>query len=394
MRLDSIHTFVILGVAMVCLFGFPGCGNDDPGEPEAHPEVAPDLPSGLVQDFGSAYSNQLTDSVSDLLHPDFRMILSASTCELWNRPLGSAVGKAEMVSIAGNMFSGLAGRDASGETVPAVEGIIVNSLEPLGEWIPITRDNGIFGEYEGLWAGYTINIKFYGPEQTLAYEVLQQVEIFVAGVSVDGETGLGILGIRELPVDPETEKDITTWSAVLLDFEVEPWTVENGYIGADICGRCHVEIYADYLVSGHSNHFMPGQAMKRDPGDTDCGRCHTTGYDPVTETWEQNAVTCEACHGMGRIHSRTSAVQDIVIDLDEEFCWECHDIYLNHPYSEAGATWRATSHPGGCLPCHDPHISARLDIERAILFDCADCHTSDKNQVEFDAGSTAPHRMR
>ena len=264
----------------------------------------------------------------------------------------------------------------------------------MGVWVPISLDKELFGEHEGLWACYTINIKFYNPEQTLAFEVLQKVEFFVAGVANDDDIGLRILGIRELPIDPETGKDFTTWSAVLLDFEVEPWTVENDYIGADICGRCHAEIYTDYLVSGHSKPFLSGQIAKRDPGDTDCGRCHTTGYDPLTETWEQNAVTCEACHGMGRIHSRTSAVQDIIINLDEEFCWGCHDIYLSHPYRESGATWRATSHPGGCIPCHDPHISARLDIERAILMDCADCHTSDKNQVGVGGGFGSAHRLR
>ncbi|MEN8007444.1 MAG: multiheme c-type cytochrome, partial [Candidatus Krumholzibacteriota bacterium] len=390
MRICSIHPVVIIGITMASLLVVPGCGNDDPVDPEADPEVPFTLPSRLVQEFGSAYTNKLTDSLSELLHPDFRMILPSETCELWNLPKDTTFDKSEMTSIIRNMFSGQAGRDVSGVSVPAVGGIAMDILGPLGEWIPITPETGFFGEYEGLWARYDINIQFHDPEQTPTFEVRQQVDFYVAEVTDDDGIGLRLLGIRELPMAPDAGKDLATWSAVLLDFEVESWTVENDYIGAEMCGRCHAEIYADYLVSGHSKPFMENQIAKLDPGDTECGVCHSTGYDPVTGTWEQDGVTCEACHGMGRIHSRSSAVQDIVINLDEEFCWECHDIFLSHPYRESGSTWRGTSHPGGCVPCHDPHISARLDIERAILFDCADCHTSDKNQVGVDGSYGRP----
>lgn len=394
MRKYSIHPAMTLGIIMASLLAIPGCGSDDPVDPETDPDVPSAVPNGLVQEFGSAYANILTDSLSELLHPDFQMILPSETCELWNRPNDTTLDKAEFTSINHNMFSGQAGQDVSGNYVPAVGSIVMNVLEPLGEWIPITPETGFFGEYEGLWASYDIHIYFISPEQTPTFEVRQQVKFFVAEVEDDDGIGLGLLGIRELHMDPDSGMDLATWSAVLLDFEVEPWAVENDYIGAEICSRCHAEIYADYLVSGHSKPFMADQIAKLVPGDTECGSCHSTGYDPVTETWEQDGVTCEACHGMGRTHSRSSAAQDIVVNLDEEFCWECHDIFLSHPYRESGSTFRATSHPGGCLPCHDPHISARLDIDRAIVTDCVDCHISDTNQVGVDGKFGIAHSLK
>jgi Cytochrome c554 and c-prime len=193
----------------------------------------------------------------------------------------------------------------------------------------------------------------------------------ISGPKIPSARGLG------LGTGPDT--DPTSWDAIPVLLHPEPWVVENAYIGPAMCGKCHAEIYADYLVSGHSQPFLSDDLstseVKSSPEYTDCGRCHTTGYDPIAETWEQDCVTCEACHGMGRIHSRTMAEEDIVIYRDEEFCWGCHDIPLHHPNSESGPTFRETSHPGGCGPCHDPHISVRLDPERAIVSDCIDCHT-------------------
>lgn len=394
MRLYPTQPEVILSIMMVVLLVVPGCRNDHPGFSANDPMVPSPLPSELVKDFEVAYTQQLTDSLAKLLHPDFQMILPAETCELRNRPLDATFDKAEMVSINSNIFSGLAGRDASGYAVPGVNSIVISLFEPQGDWIPITRETEFFSEYEGLWASYKINIQFYNAEQTHKYDVKQQVNFYVTAGTKGDNTGLQLLGVQGLPVYSETGTALTTWSAVLVFFDLEPWTVENDYIGSAVCGRCHADIYTDYLVSGHSEQFMSDQTAPLDPGDTDCGSCHATGYDPVGETWELDGVACEACHGMGRIHSRSSAAQDIVINLDEEFCWECHDIYLNHPVSETGDTVRATTHPGGCLPCHDPHISARLDIDRAIVTDCADCHTSDTKRFRQKGGcgkGSEPH---
>lgn len=371
---------------MAALLVVTGCGKDDLGHPTAGPTAPSPLPSGLVQDFGTAYTEKLTDSLAELLHPDFQMILPSETCGLWNRPPGTTFDKTEMVSICSHMFSGLVGRDASGNVVPAVDSIVISQFEPEGDWTPITQETEFFSEHEGLWASYKVNIQFHNAEQTHKYDVRQQVNFYVSAVTNGDHAGLKLLGIRGLPLDSATESQLSTWSAVLLFFDLEPWTMENDYMGSAICGRCHPDIYTDYLVSGHSKPFMSDPTAPLDPGDTDCGSCHATGFDPVRETWELDGVACEACHGMGRIHSRSTSAQDIVINLDEEFCWECHDIFLNHPVSETGNTWRGVSHPGGCLPCHDPHISARFDIDRAVVTDCVDCHTSDTKQLKPEGG--------
>ena len=376
----SLSIFLIAALLFVS-----GCGDDAPGDPAPGP-VVPPPPSEFIKIFGAVYTEQLADSLADLLHPDFQMLLPSETCELWSRPLGAVIDQAEMISIHRNMYSGLAGRDAAGKAIPAVESIAFDVLEPLGTWVPITNETQFFGEHEGLWAKFKINIQFFNTEKTHTYEVQQHVNFYVAEVTSGGNTELQLLGIQGLDNDSKSGTDLTSWEAVLVLYILEPWVVENAYVGSARCGLCHEEIYTDYLVSGHSRPFMSDGAVKSSPGDTDCGRCHTTGYDPGEDTWELDGIACEACHGMGRIHSRSRSAQDIIVNLDEEFCWGCHDIYLSHPYLESGATLRGTSHPGGCVPCHDPHISARLDLERAIVLDCIDCHTSNDKQFESDRG--------
>ena len=361
---------LIPGLLIAALLFVPGCGNDAPGDPVSDPIVPLPLLSELMKNFEAIYTEQLTDSLADLLHPDFQMILPSETCELLSRPIDAALDRAEMIAIHSNMFSGQPGRDESGNAIPAVDRIVIDVLEPQGAWIPITDETQFFSEYEGLWANYKISVQFYNTEQTLEYEVQQRVNFYVAEAMPGGNAEFQLLGIQGLGMDSNLATDLTSWDAVLVLFLPEPWVVENSYVGPAMCGRCHAEIYADFLVHEHAQPFMSEYVV-----DTDCGRCHTTGYDSVADTWEQDGVTCEACHGMGLIHSRSQAAQDIIINLDEEFCWGCHDIFLSHPYRESGSTFRGTSHSGGCIPCHDPHISARNDLERAIVTDCIDCHT-------------------
>ncbi len=174
-----------------------------------------------------------------------------------------------------------------------------------------------------------------------------------------------------------------------------PPPAQASYVGAGVCGQCHEQIYADYLVSGHSKPFYASKPLAQFPGDTECDRCHTSGYDPTGSnddgqlgTWEQDGITCEGCHGPGSLHVASEDSSDIFINREDDYCWGCHDIYLSHPVQESGSTVRETMHPVlDCAPCHDPHISARLDFERSILKDCQDCHTSGK------VGMTPGHAM-
>ena len=118
----------------------------------------------------------------------------------------------------------------------------------------------------------------------------------------------------------------------------------------------------------------------------DCGRCHATGYDPDGEergfaglsgTWEVDGVTCEACHGPGRVHTESEAIEDITIDRTTEFCVGCHHMFKDHPYPQTGNEIRELKHfDVDCVTCHDPHVSARFDPDEAIRLGCPDCHSA------------------
>lgn len=69
-----------------------------------------------------------------------------------------------------------------------------------------------------------------------------------------------------------------------------------------------------YLITGEENdatrwHIWDQEWISMDstePWAMDCGKCHTTGYDPeghqgdlpgIIGTWAEDGVGCEACHG-------------------------------------------------------------------------------------------------
>lgn len=233
---------------------------------------------------------------------------------------------------------------------------------------------------------------------------------------------------------------------------VSPPSRNNPYVGAFVCGRCHQDIYADYLTTGHSQQWQPvtdgqapayhwedeipypienpplglewnevslvlgghfgygvffdrdgylitgpetywaiqtGQWRLYDPGQPvprDCGKCHTSGYDPdgsqdefpgLSGSWVQGGVTCEGCHGPGRDHVKSRSADDILTDTSEGFCLGCHRGNDGHPLPGFGDVYLGNSHSGSCGMCHDPHVSFKYEFERSLYRDCVDCHTSD-----------------
>lgn len=138
---------------------------------------------------------------------------------------------------------------------------------------------------------------------------------------------------------------------------------------------------------------------------------YTTGPQPQDEsvpvsqenrpglrgTWEEPGVQCEACHGPGSGHFRTSAGR-VVIDIQRIFvdpdgaatCKQCH----SHPFGDpAGAILASDGFveerqqaaellaSGGharfaCTICHDPHRSVTYDRASAIRNECRACHAT------------------
>lgn len=57
---------------------------------------------------------------------------------------------------------------------------------------------------------------------------------------------------------------------------------------------------------------------------TQCAGCHTTGYDPATQTFAEVNIGCEACHGPGGDHVLSAGEVPMIIDRSSEGCGYCH----------------------------------------------------------------------
>lgn len=127
-------------------------------------------------------------------------------------------------------------------------------------------------------------------------------------------------------------------------------------------------------------------------GATQCVGCHVTNFDPVSKTWKELGVGCEACHGPGGAHSESMDAKDIVNlkNLDQKklnmVCGQCHSVgtdpsgkyafsptfvpgddldkhfKLKDPGPEAANsqynTFLTSKHESGgqkCTSCHDTH---------------------------------------
>jgi len=122
------------------------------------------------------------------------------------------------------------------------------------------------------------------------------------------------------------------------------------YVGAEMCARCHSDIYTKWAESPHAKAFATLQKEHKE-NSAECIQCHVTGYGQptgyelnvasneakqtvhVTDTAMLRNVQCESCHGMGTFHG-TSAMVKVP---SEDTCRNCHtgDFDKNFDYAEA-----------------------------------------------------------
>lgn len=120
-----------------------------------------------------------------------------------------------------------------------------------------------------------------------------------------------------------------------------------------------------------------------------CGKCHTTGFNKTGHqdgikgligTWSEPGVQCEACHGPGSEHAKTTNKSSITIDRSSAACGKCHSrgtaelipakkgfIRHHEQYNEL----MASPHKAlNCVTCHEPHTKYTFSIKK----DCSSCH--------------------
>ena len=168
-------------------------------------------------------------------------------------------------------------------------------------------------------------------------------------------------------------------------FWIQPTRAEQPKQGAttpeagSTCRDCHWDIYINWEGSAHGKGLSCGQchlASQQDNharlghgaqgGPQQCMSCHTTGYNPLTDTWEEDNVHCTACHNpVPPEHPDKPAP----INRSEELCGNCH--------IQARFEWEASKHGQAgvtCVNCHNQHRTSLKAENNDVIAQCSTCH--------------------
>jgi len=135
----------------------------------------------------------------------------------------------------------------------------------------------------------------------------------------------------------------------------------------DKCQACHPAIHVAWENSAHGHATddpvfqseWNGQSKPRE-----CLLCHTTGYDPETNTWEEDGITCLACH---EPISENHPIDPMPSNRSATLCEKCH--------SQTVIEWQLSVHRKSGLDCVDCHGQHSTDLKVADASSlCASCH--------------------
>lgn len=145
------------------------------------------------------------------------------------------------------------------------------------------------------------------------------------------------------------------------------------------CTGCHTEFVTTWQAGPHGQSttdpvFVEAWSEQGQPGA--CLVCHVSGYDPATAKWEEDGVTCAACHGeVPKTHPKEPAT----VDRSPDLCGRCHS---DTRFGWQG--WQGSAHYQrgmDCAVCHDPHsasLKAIQPAEGSTMTDasqlCINCH--------------------
>lgn len=99
------------------------------------------------------------------------------------------------------------------------------------------------------------------------------------------------------------------------------------FVGVEVCQRCHMPEYAQWLTTGHAKAWQTLVDGKKE-STPECISCHVVGYkQPGGFSTSDDAVKlanvqCENCHGMGTKHEAMPAQPQKVT---EATCRTCHN---------------------------------------------------------------------
>ena len=133
------------------------------------------------------------------------------------------------------------------------------------------------------------------------------------------------------------------------------------------CKMCHASILESWQTSAHGNAVSDpefNKAWEAQGKPQECLTCHVTGYDPVSNTWQADGITCQACHDSV---SGNHPAEPMAADRSAKLCGTCH--------TETLFEWQVSAHRENgldCVGCHDPHQTSLKSDDAAGQ--CATCH--------------------
>lgn len=147
-----------------------------------------------------------------------------------------------------------------------------------------------------------------------------------------------------------------------------------------ICPACHESFQTAWEQSAHANSmkseaFQAEWAKQGSPGE--CLTCHTTRYDPDTDTYMSDAITCAACHDTT---TANHPMEPMAADRSAKLCGTCH--------TETYFEWQASAHRQNgidCISCHDVHSTNLKAADAAEQ--CASCHRDRASNYAMSAHS-------
>jgi predicted CXXCH cytochrome family protein len=133
------------------------------------------------------------------------------------------------------------------------------------------------------------------------------------------------------------------------------------------CENCHWQIQDAWANGAHGHATVDPtfrNAWEAQGEPRECLTCHTTGYDPATDTYKAEGITCEACHSPIPANHPKDPMPTV---RSAALCGTCH--------TETMFEWQASQHRQigvDCIGCHDPHAAGLKQADDSTL--CGTCH--------------------
>jgi formate-dependent nitrite reductase cytochrome c552 subunit len=113
-------------------------------------------------------------------------------------------------------------------------------------------------------------------------------------------------------------------AAVLLALLPAAAAAQQGYIGAETCKACHPAAYEAWSDGAHAHAL--DRLPEKSRTDPRCTSCHAPAVDAGAQ-----GVTCETCHGPGRMYAQSYVMRDKelaravgLVEPGEKGCLGCH----------------------------------------------------------------------